>query len=88
MEITIKLAKNVGVEDSIGIEVISDMDYAELLQNRLEVEYPDADIKVESTYDQVEYVNILDVEYSEQHLIENTIQHIREELWLECLEAM
>ena len=88
MKITIKLAKNVGIEDHSGTEIISDADYAELLKNRLESEYSDAEIEVDSTYDLVERIYIEDVEYSEEHLITNTIQHIREELWQECLDAV
>lgn len=88
MEITIKLAKNVGIEDHGGTEIISDVDYAELLKNRLESEYPDAEIEVESSYDLVERIYIEDVEYSDENLIMNTIQHIRNELWQECLDAV
>lgn len=88
MEITIKLAKNVGIEDHGGTEIISDVDYAELLKNRLESEYPDAEIEVESSYDLVERIYIEDVEYPDENLIMNTIQHIRNELWQECLDAV
>lgn len=88
MEITIKLAKNVGIEEQDGTEIISDVDYAELLKNRLESEYPDAEIEVESSYDLVERIYIEDVEYSDENLIMNTIQHIRNELWQECLDAV
>lgn len=88
MKIEIKLAKNVGVEYQSGTEIISDVDYAELLQNRLEIEYPEAEVSVESTYDLVERMYIEGVDYSERHLIENTIQTISHELWQECLDAM
>jgi hypothetical protein len=87
MSIWIRLSKDVGTEDTTGIEIVSASDYAELLRQRLQAQYPDCNVDVESTYDLGTHITVDGFPTGQDRWVENTIAHIRDELWQECLDA-